>query len=480
MYYILNQNGQIVAVDPELLAQLAIDDVDKLYAKISLKELSINFEDEKVTVTDNGQTHTFTAQRHPLTGILGELSLISIDAQSRTLEESAPDALSTVMDDELFSIKEDETPLELEETTHKVAEDTPLPLEEDEILFDLKEPEAGTEAEAEAETFLTIGTDEPQEQTAKVSDDELFDLLIPSEADNAIAKIEEDPAHIAQNETTPIYIDVKMVSEKIGISVDDYNQFLDEYIDTAMKLEEALQSDQKEEQADALHKLTHLSNVLHLPKVESILAQIEQASEDEKSSHIASFFTTLGRLTTARFDDTEAAASAVTGTEPQTTPEPEVTLQPEESIPEAPVTDTEETAPVEESVTETPVQEGQRAPIDLSDVTPIHFDFQLEEAANDLSLPVELIEEFVNDFITQAHDETQKMLKAYEKGDLDTVQKIGHLLKGTSSNLRITPLADTLYEIQFNEDIDRVPELVRNYWGHFLSLENQIKLISQQ
>ena len=57
--------------------------------------------------------------------------------------------------------------------------------------------------------------------------------------------------------------------------------------------------------------------------------------------------------------------------------------------------------------------------IDLSDVKPIHFDFQLEEAANDLSLPVELIEEFVIDFIDQAHVETEKMLEAYEKGDLD-------------------------------------------------------------
>ena len=70
------------------------------------------------------------------------------------------------------------------------------------------------------------------------------------------------------------------------------------------------------------------------------------------------------------------------------------------------------------------------------------------------------------------------MIQAYQRGDLETVQKIGHLLKGTSSNLRITPLANTLYEIQFNEDIERVPELVKNYWGHFLALENQMKIIS--
>jgi hypothetical protein len=117
--------------------------------------------------------------------------------------------------------------------------------------------------------------------------------------------------------------------------------------------------------------------------------------------------------------------------------------------------------------------------IDLSDVKPIHFDFQLEAAASDLSLPVELIEEFVNDFIEQAHTETEKMLELYKKGDLDGIQKIGHLLKGTASNLRINPLADTLYEIQFCEDSNDLERLIKEYWAHFLSFETQINLISK-
>ncbi len=66
------------------------------------------------------------------------------------------------------------------------------------------------------------------------------------------------------------------------------------------------------------------------------------------------------------------------------------------------------------------------------------------------------------------------MLKAYEEGDLDAIQKIGHLLKGTSSNLRINPLADTLYKIQFCEDSSDLDVLIKDYWGHFLSFENQI------
>ncbi len=110
---------------------------------------------------------------------------------------------------------------------------------------------------------------------------------------------------------------------------------------------------------------------------------------------------------------------------------------------------------------------------------PIHFDFQIEAAANDLSLPIELIQEFVHDFIEQAHIETEKMLSAYEQGDLNTIQGIGHLLKGTASNLRINALSDSLYKIQFCEESSNLENLIKEYWGLFSSFENQVNLRSE-
>ncbi|MEA1953011.1 MAG: hypothetical protein U9O24_01290, partial [Campylobacterota bacterium] len=156
----------------------------------------------------------------------------------------------------------------------------------------------------------------------------------------------------------------------------------------------------------------------------------------------------------------------------------ETNVEIEEPIIEEPSINIEEIIndiPTEKSEETTQASNGFGT-IELDDVEPIHFDFQMEQAATDLGLPVELIEEFVDDFIVQAHEETEKMLKCYEEGDLDAIQKIGHLLKGTSSNLRITPLADTLYEIQFCEDSSKLEKLIKFYWGHFLSLETQIKL----
>ncbi|SFV90736.1 hypothetical protein MNB_SV-4-683 [hydrothermal vent metagenome] len=347
----------------------------------------------------------------------------------------------------------DELPIDIDTSKQKSTEEEPLLELSDSDLFDIKESDDSDlfDIKESDEKEHTEATNIPSAGQEASDEPELLDLLLPEEADNAIEQIQEKvqtPSELAASQSAPIYIDIERISEKIGISTDDYNLFLNEYIDTALALEEALQSENNKEQIEALAKLSHLSNVLHLPFVSDILTQIENTTSQERDKHIESFFSTLGRLSTAHFEE------------------------------EMPLTDKDELPKEQIQQSEEVLDENKRAPIDLSDIKPIHFDFQLEAAAEDLSLPVELIEEFVGDFIQQAHEETKKMLAAYEKGDLETVQKIGHLLKGTSSNLRITQLSDTLYEIQFNEDIERVPELVRNYWAHFLSLENQFKLIS--
>ncbi len=421
MYYIINQSDQVVAIDPQLLSELGMESGDDFYKKMALKEIVFMPKDESVEININGEVRQYTATVSPMEGLLGDIRLVDIKERIETAASTEHEEMISFDDIDLFDTKEE-----------------------------------------------AVSSEEPSVPPTQ-EEDELFELILPSDADNAISEIgtaqdkvepflkdetasNESAASLSssvvpEDNGTPIYIDVARISDKIGISTDDYTLFLNEYIDTALSYEKALQSDNEAEKEEALTALIHLSNVLHLPFVGDILEQIKHASLLERDALIGSFFETLGRLTTAHFED-----------EKRTT----------ETVMEEP----------SEEVTST--IEEKRAPIDLSGVQPIHFDFQLEEAAQDLSLPVELIEEFVNDFITQAHEETEKMLAAYEKGDLETVQKIGHLLKGTSSNLRINPLSDTLYEIQFNEDIDRVPELVKNYWAHFLSLEKQIELISKK
>ena len=282
--------------------------------------------------------------------------------------------------------------------------------------------------------------------------DELFDLLMPTspeETIDTISTIEEENEQVetAEESQAPIVIDAENISQSIGISTEDYNTFLNEYIDTALSLEKDLQSTKEEERSRAVATLSHLSTVLHLPVVVSqIVTEIEHAAADTQNKHIESFYTMLSRLTTSQ-----------------------------------PGTYKEELLPAVEAEAEAVTARTESfGTISLDDVKPIHFDFQLKQAAEELSLPVELIEEFVIDFIAQAHTETKNILEAYEKGDLDTIQRIGHLLKGASSNLRIKPLSDTLYEIQFCKDSSKMEHLIKQYWGHFLSLEIQMELTTKR
>ena len=217
----------------------------------------------------------------------------------------------------------------------------------------------------------------------------------------------------------------------------------------------------------AIGTLSHLSDVLHLPVIGEIITNIADAKSDDQREVIESFYATLSRITTETPSEEKI--------------EIEKNIEVNEDTDDLNVVEEEEKLELfdtPETLKEPMIQEEVKprkstssesfGTISLEGIKPKHFDFQLEEAANDLSLPVELIEEFVHDFIDQAHIETKKMLEAYEEGDLDAIQKIGHLLKGASSNLRINPLSDTLYKIQFCEDTSQLEALIKDYWATLL------------
>jgi HPt (histidine-containing phosphotransfer) domain-containing protein len=418
MYYITNQNNQIIAIDPNLLALLNVENIDELYRKTALGDIkfsSLAEEEEKITIAADQKEETYDAVYTDLSGILGDITLVQVQISS---EKS-------------ISIDNDIAPIE-----DLLAIET----DEEDIISILDD------------TLVEVHTPDT-ETNAIESNDELFDLIVPTAPEETIDEIsllEKKQAEAIDDSHAPIVIDIKNISQSIGISTEEYNTFLNEYIDTALSLEKDLQGTQEEKRSHAIGILSHLSHVLHLPAISEIVTQIETATADNQKKYIEFFYATLARLTTTQLG----------------------THKEEETPLSVPETETET-----ETETIATTTEGFGT-INLNDVQSIHFDFQLESAANDLNLPVELIEEFVHDFIEQAHTETKKMLEAYEKGDLDTIQQIGHLLKGASSNLRIEPLSDTLYEIQFCEDSSKLEKLIKDYWAHFLSLETQINLIS--
>jgi HPt (histidine-containing phosphotransfer) domain-containing protein len=522
MYYIVNQNHRIIAADSSLLNLLNVKDIDELYTKMTLGDIIFSSPiEEKITISIDATKESFSVHHHTLTSVLGEMILVEISLEDQnditeniqeetsllvigTSEEDTLSTMTTIpeeaneihtIDNDIISEPLEENIEDLQDThnekeeledTLSLLDDTPTSFdihtdetsneEEIALLDDTSSPfkidetieEKSEDTNTEEEISLLAPT-VPMEENITEDSHALLDLTLADTADDTIHEIIDTPSTTIDEaitfkenvqSTDPIVIDIETISQQIGISTDDYNNFLNEYIDTTLTLEKDLQSEDDKKYSHAIDTLSHLSSVLHLPMITQIIAKIKTASPDTKPDYIASLYDTLARLTTTQVT-TEQQESSI-----ENIPDTQGSFIKEESV--------------DENINDSQMLSGEGfGKIDLNTIEPIHFDFQMEEAANDLSLPVELIEEFVHDFIEQAHTETEKMLLAYEKGDLDAIQKIGHMLKGASSNLRINALSDTLYKIQFCEDGSQLEDFIKDYWGHFLSFETQINLTSK-
>jgi HPt (histidine-containing phosphotransfer) domain-containing protein len=117
--------------------------------------------------------------------------------------------------------------------------------------------------------------------------------------------------------------------------------------------------------------------------------------------------------------------------------------------------------------------------ISLENIKPLPISYSPQTAADELNLPVVLIEEFVDDFIEQARHDKDHLLASYYQKDMDNIHELGHKLKGAASNLRINELSDILEEIQFCTEHSKLENLFIQYWGHFLSLEDYMQQLKR-
>jgi len=460
MYYIVNVNNQIVAADQSFLDKLGLKDIPHLYQKIAQGDISLQYEDDVLKLTNSSDIKGYEICKTPLNSLLGDLYIIEL---KESQEETINNNISDDQDDEILKDIFNENNIDLGiESEDNEEELISLVNDREPENIDIKDTQENILLE---EDFLLEDniTDEEiiEEKTSIDSDDEIFDLLLTSDDNAPLISPEQETTESEVDKKVnqePIYLDIDSLSQTIGISVEDYQSFLDEYKETALNLQQDIRDADVEKRASAIQTLQHLSDVLHIPVINEIL---DRLSKEFDNNLVDELYDAISRITTEKQDNAELTDEVK---EPETIDEETI----EEKI-DVSVTENDVVNKVEESVT-------SKHKIDLSDVKPIHFDFSMEQAANELSLPVDLIDEFVHDFIEQAHEETENMLTAYDKGDLDKINKLGHLLKGTSSNLRITPLADTLYKIQFCESLDELEPLIKDYWGHFLAFENHIKM----
>jgi len=73
-------------------------------------------------------------------------------------------------------------------------------------------------------------------------------------------------------------------------------------------------------------------------------------------------------------------------------------------------------------------------------------------AADELGLPIDLIEEFIGDFIQQAYDFKDGLYSALHNEDRETLKNLSHKLKGVAANLRIEDAFEALRIINTSTD----------------------------
>lgn len=94
-------------------------------------------------------------------------------------------------------------------------------------------------------------------------------------------------------------------------------------------------------------------------------------------------------------------------------------------------------------------------------------------AANELGLPVDLIEEFIGDFIQQSHEFKDQLFEAAAKNDFNTLHILSHKLKGVAANLRTENAFETLSVINTSTDPVEIEANLKYYYGIIAKLEGK-------
>jgi HPt (histidine-containing phosphotransfer) domain-containing protein len=85
-------------------------------------------------------------------------------------------------------------------------------------------------------------------------------------------------------------------------------------------------------------------------------------------------------------------------------------------------------------------------------------------ASDELGLPVDLIEEFIQDFINQAQEFKEPLYDSLNKGDIDNVKVLSHKLKGVAANLRIEDAFEVLVTINTSNNQDEIETNLRHFY----------------
>lgn len=106
------------------------------------------------------------------------------------------------------------------------------------------------------------------------------------------------------------------------------------------------------------------------------------------------------------------------------------------------------------------------------------YRFDPNVAAKELGLPVDLIQEFIGDFIQQSHEFKEELFEAVLKGDINNLKILSHKLKGVAANLRIEDAFETLSIINTSSDPIEIEANLKYFYSIINKLEGKELLLN--
>ena len=413
----------------------------------------------------------------------------TVPAENATPEESAP--AKEQLDDEieaLLGIGEEEPEISLLSPEEEEEREEHQEREEEEELLPLL---------AEEEQIPELQDLEPAEE--ETVQEPLFPMPEAAETPEKPAEAEYAPW---QEISEAFHPDLASNAARLELNEAEYAELIREFVQDSRSLKGQLLSENAQERNNATAILKDAIVLLHLAPLDRMLEFIAKATDSERSPIVEEYERLLDEL------ERGLATVSTEETPPLST---EASAEPELAIPEAPAPkEAEELPPVEESpvetataVPETPPAPEEEVPAAtaetpevaeapesgapesiaveefLQGVKPIPIEFSLQIASQELNLPEELVLEFINDFAKQGHEYLPVLIDDYQKKDLDHLQKTAHMLKGAASNLRIEAMVDNLYDLQFDNNLERAPQRIRLFAGQLMSLDNYLEQMNR-
>ncbi len=392
-------------------------------------------------------------------------------------EQSSKSQESALEEDDLFdlALEEDGEPTAKEpqsdKTTQKQSD------EELEALLKLVEEEEESPSQNEQELS----------QESALEDDDLFDLKSEEESPlDEDSSSQAKPQEVKEEASTPLetsdwrrvlqefHPDLDSNATQMNLKSDEYRELIRDLIEDLRQISSQLISQDPKERHEAISILKDAIVLLQLKPLERILAILERDDNaEDREAIVASLEESLtllveGHLQAIQSQEQSLVESPTPTSESaaKNTKEAEVQEEALEVQEEAPKTQ-EKIGDEEEFIEEF-----------LEGVKPIAISFSPQMAAEELSLPKDIVLEFIGDFAQQGHEYLPVLIRAYAQRDLDTLQKTAHMLKGAASNLRIEAMVDNLYQLQVDNDIEKAPERIRKFAGQLMSLDNFLKQLS--